>query len=66
MIQGIYKNIKTQDIKEPTISINGNDSIKITYDDTNIIDENGNQNGNHYFKSDINATSNKNVKKCVH
>ena len=35
------KNIKTLDIKEPTISINGNDSIKITYDDTNIIDENG-------------------------
>ena len=59
------KNIKTLDIKEPTISINGNDSIKITYDDTNIIDENGNQNGNHYFKSDINATSNKNVKKCT-
>ena len=58
------KNIKTLDIKEPTISINGNDSIKITYDDTNIIDENGNQNGNHYFKSDVNATSNKNVKKC--
>ena len=58
------KNIKTLDIKEPTISINGNDSIKITYDDTNIIDENGNQNGNHYFKSDVNATSNKNVSTC--
>ena len=54
------KNIKTLDIKEPTISINGNDSIKITYDDTNIIKAKG----DHYFKSDINATSNKNVKKC--
>ena len=55
------KNTKTLDIKEPTISINGNDSIKITYDDTNIIEAKG----DHYFKSDINATSNKNVKKCI-
>ena len=53
------------EVKSPSININTNDSIKITYDDTNIIDENGNQNGNHYFKSDINATSNKNVKKCT-
>ena len=57
--------VKTKEVKSPSININTNDSIKITYDDTNIIDENGNQNGNHYFKSDINATSNKNVKKCT-
>ena len=55
------KNIKTLDIKEPTISINGNDSIKITYDDTNIKDENGNQNGNHYFMSTKDGTSDKSV-----
>ena len=55
------KNTKTLDIKEPTISINGNDSIKITYDDTNIIDENGNQNGNHYFMSTKDGTSDKSV-----
>ena len=53
--------VKTKEVKSPSININTNDSIKITYDDTNIIDENGNQNGNHYFKSDVNATSNKNV-----
>ena len=57
--------VKTKEVKSPSININTNDSIKITYDDTNIIDENGNQNGNHYFKSDVNATSNKNVKKCT-
>ena len=56
--------VKTKEVKSPSININTNDSIKITYDDTNIIDENGNQNGNHYFKSDINATSNKNVSTC--
>ena len=52
--------VKTKEVKSPSININTNDSIKITYDDTNIIDENG----NHYFKSDINATSNKNVSTC--
>ncbi len=56
--------VKTKEVKSPSININTNDSIKITYDDTNIIDENGNQNGNHYFKSDVNATSNKNVSTC--
>ena len=56
--------VKTKEVKSPSININTNDSIKITYDDTNIIDENGNQNGNHYFKSDVNATSNKNVSAC--
>ncbi|MDD7151264.1 MAG: InlB B-repeat-containing protein [Clostridium sp.] len=54
------KNIKTLDIKEPTISINGNDSIKITYDDTNIIEAKG----EHYFKSNIDGTTDKNVKYC--
>ena len=54
------KNIKTLDIKEPTISINGNDSIKITYDDTNIIEAKG----DHYFKSNIDGTTDKNVKYC--
>ena len=52
--------VKTKEVKSPSININTNDSIKITYDDTNIIDENG----NHYFKSDVNATSNKNVSTC--
>ncbi len=56
--------VKTKEVKSPSININTNDSIKITYDDTNIIDENGNQNGDHYFKSDVNATSNKNVSTC--
>ena len=56
--------VKTKEVKSPSININTNDSIKITYDDTNIIDENGNQNGNHYFKSDVNAASNKNVSTC--
>ena len=58
--------VKTKEVKSPSININKNknDSIKITYDDTNIRDENGNQNGNHYFKSSINATSNKNVSTC--
>ena len=54
------KNIKTLDIKEPTISINGNDSIKITYDDTNIIEAKG----EHYFKSNVDGTTDKNVKYC--
>ena len=52
--------VKTKEVKSSSININTNDSIKITYDDTNIIDENG----NHYFKSDVNATSNKNVSTC--
>ena len=55
------KNTKTKDIKKPTISISDNDSIKITYDDTNIRDENGNQNGNHYFMSTKDGTSDKSV-----
>ena len=55
--------IKTKPVKEPTIKINTNttNKINITYDDTGIIDKNGMQNGNHYFKSSISATSNKNV-----
>ena len=58
------ESVKTKEVKSPSININTNNSIKITYDDTNIRDENGNQNGNHYFKSSINATSNKNVSTC--
>ena len=53
--------VKTKEVKSPSININTNDSIKITYDDTNIIAAKG----DHYFKSDVNATSNKNVKKCT-
>ena len=53
--------VKTKEVKSPSININTNDSIKITYDDTNIIEAKG----DHYFKSDVNATSNKNVKKCT-
>ena len=53
--------VKTKEVKSPSININTNDSIKITYDDTNIIAAKG----EHYFKSDVNATSNKNVKKCT-
>ena len=56
--------VKTKEVKSTIININTNDSIKITYYYNNIIDENGNQNGNHYFKSDVNATSNKNVSTC--
>lgn len=55
----------TKPISSPSISKNADNSIKITYDDTNIIDENGEQNGNHYFESSINAISNKNVKQCI-
>ena len=51
--------VKTKEVKSPSININinKNDSIKITYNDTNIIDAKG----DHYFKSSISATSNKNV-----
>ena len=52
--------VKTKEVKSPSININTNDSIKITYDDTNIIAAKG----EHYFKSDVNATSNKNVSTC--
>ena len=52
--------VKTKEVKSPSININTNDSIKITYDDTNIIEAKG----DHYFKSDVNATSNKNVSTC--
>ena len=51
------KAVKTKEVKSPSININTNDSIKITYNDTNIIYAKG----DHYFKSSINATSNKNV-----
>ena len=54
----------TKPIVSPSINKDNNKSIKITYDDANIIDENGNQNGNHYFRSSISATSNKYVRKC--
>lgn len=51
---------------DPTISKNTEDSIKITYDDTDIIDNLGNNtNDNHYFKSSIKATSNKDIKSCI-
>ena len=54
--------ITTLDIQEPTISISNNnkDRIKITYDDTNIKDGNG----DHYFRSSVNATSNETVSTC--
>ena len=51
------ESVKTREVKNPNIGIKTNNSIKILYNDTNIIDENG----NHYFKSSISATSNKNV-----
>ena len=52
--------VKTKEIKSPSININTNDSIKITYDDTNIIEAKG----EHYFKSNIDGTTDKNVKYC--
>ena len=51
------ESVKTREVKNPNIGIKTNNNIKILYNDTNIIDENG----NHYFKSSISATSNKNV-----
>ena len=51
------ESVKTKEVKSPSININANNSIKITYNDTNIIYAKG----DHYFKSSINATSNKNV-----
>ena len=52
--------VKTKEVKSPSININTNDSIKITYDDTNIIAAKG----EHYFKSNIDGTTDKNVKYC--
>ena len=55
----------TKPLIAPSINKNTEDSIKITYDDTNIIDKFGSySNDNHYFKSSIKAVSDKNVKSC--
>ncbi len=54
------ESVKTKEVKSPSININTNNSIKITYDDTNIIAAKG----EHYFKSNIDGTTDKNVKYC--
>ena len=51
----------TKSLIAPSINKNTENSIKITYDDSNILDENG----NHYFKSNIKAVSDKELKQCI-
>ncbi|MGM9876571.1 MAG: InlB B-repeat-containing protein [Bacilli bacterium] len=53
--------VKTQNIVDPTIAVdtNKNNSVKITYDNSNIIGD-----AFYYFKSTIDGTSSKNVSTC--